>query len=123
MLNNDYENFYNWLNNTLKEELPEDVVAINFNLYEDGNSNWSIEFVGTGSFDEEDPDWACDEIITNRETPFRIKCNDGWEKVLDIFNEYLKNYLKDGKFSENLMRYKAIGIGFVDGDITIINHN
>lgn len=37
--------------------------AVNFNLYENGNNQWSMELVGTSNFDAEYSDWACDEVF------------------------------------------------------------
>ena len=57
-----YDDFEKWVNNILENDIPEGVVAVAFNIYDDGDGNWSVEAVGTSSFDEEDDDWACDEI-------------------------------------------------------------
>ena len=48
--------------NTWRKDSRKKVVAANFNIYEDSDDEWSVEIVGTGSFDEEDEDWECDEI-------------------------------------------------------------
>ena len=37
-----YIDFENWLNRVLDENVPIEGVAINFNLYEDADMNWSI---------------------------------------------------------------------------------
>lgn len=36
-----------WLNSILVQTIPESVVALNFNLYEDEGNKWSIELNGT----------------------------------------------------------------------------
>ena len=47
-----------WIINIDKtEELPSDIVALSFNLYEP----YGLEMVGSIWFDEKDEDWACDE--------------------------------------------------------------
>ncbi len=46
------EVFSAWLDETLAQELPEDIVAFNFNLYEDDEHTWSVELVGFGSFED-----------------------------------------------------------------------
>ena len=53
------KDFFVWLDSILKDELNNDVKAINFNLYEDADNKWSIELVGTFSFNKDDDDWAC----------------------------------------------------------------
>lgn len=35
-----YNEVVNWLNNVLTQEIPEEVVAFCFNLYEDGDNAW-----------------------------------------------------------------------------------
>ena len=62
--------FFNWLDAALCKELPGNVEAINFNLYEDGGDKWSAELVGTSTFDESSSDWACHEVYTTRDMPF-----------------------------------------------------
>ena len=61
--------FYNWLEDALKK-LPGNVEAINFNLYDDGDNKWSVELVGSSTFDENNSDWACNEVYTTRENPY-----------------------------------------------------
>ena len=51
-----YNEVANWLNNVLNQDIPEEVVAFCFNLYEDGNNAWSMELVGTERFDVDDED-------------------------------------------------------------------
>lgn len=48
------KDFFEWLDAILKNELSGDIKAINFNLYEDAGNKWSIELVGTASFDKDD---------------------------------------------------------------------
>lgn len=57
------------MENALKK-LPSDVEAISFNLYEDNGDKWSVELVGTSTFDENNSDWACNEVYTTRENPY-----------------------------------------------------
>ena len=115
-----YNRFQNWLSTILSVNLPEKVEAINFNLYEDGGERWSIELVGTGCFNEEDEDWACNEVFTTRDDPFTIRYKGSWEVVEDIFTGYIRQYLEKGKMADRLKRYKAVAVGFVDGNITVL---
>jgi len=52
------EKFIEWAENALQDAELSNVVALNFNLYEDQDSFWAVEIVGTSSFDENDADWA-----------------------------------------------------------------
>ena len=76
----------NWLDSILEQSIPTEVVALNFNLYEDGGNNWSIELVGTESFDLEDEDWCCDEIFDfgTRETPLTWKEEKAWNEICRV---------------------------------------
>ncbi|MCM1127165.1 MAG: hypothetical protein NC429_11925 [Lachnospiraceae bacterium] len=51
-----------WLDDVLKIDIPNEVIAFGFNLYDDGDYNWSMESAGTSEFDIDDEDWVCNEI-------------------------------------------------------------
>ena len=55
---NKTKDFFEWLDLILKNELNSEIKAINFNLYEDTDNKWSIELVGTFSFNKDNDDWA-----------------------------------------------------------------
>lgn len=109
-----------WLDDILKEKLSDDIKAINFNLYEDDSDKWSIELVGTSSFDENNDDWACDEVFTTRDNPYVLEMKSDWENVQKIYTDKIMDYLANGKYAHKLKQYKAVAIGFVDGDLNII---
>ena len=114
------KDFFEWLDAILKNELSGDIKAINFNLYEDADNKWSIELVGTASFDKDDDDWACDEVFTTRDDPFVVKSKNDWESMEVFFIGLVNEYLSSGKYADKLKEYQAIGIGFVDGDLHIL---
>ena len=111
-----------WLNKILEQNIPSDVVGLNFNLYEDGSNNWSIELIGTDRFDLEDEAWCCEEIFDfgTRETPFVWKEEKTWDEILDQMMQIIKKYLEQGLYSSILKQYQGIGIGFVDGDVEML---
>ena len=113
---NKTKDFFEWLDLILKNELNSEIKAINFNLYEDTDNKWSVELVGTFSFDKDNDDWACDEVFTTRDQPFVIECESDWKLVETFFIGLVNEYLSSGKLKE----YQAIGIGFVDGDLQIL---
>lgn len=119
-MDNRYMRFQRWLNTILSVEFPDTVEAINFNLYEDEGSRWTIELIGASRFDEDDEDWACDEVFTTRDDPFTIRYKGTWKEVQEIYTSYINHYLEQGKFAELLKRYKAVAVGFVDGNISIL---
>lgn len=116
---NEESSFYNWLENALKK-LPSDVEAISFNLYEDNGDKWSVELVGTSTFDENNSDWACNEVYTTRENPYVLTKKSDWKAIENLFTTFLLNYLEQGKYAHILKEYRGIGIGFVDGDLSIL---
>ena len=113
---NKTKDFFEWLDLILKNELNSEIKAINFNLYEDTDNKWSVELVGTFSFDKDNDDWTCDEVFTTRDQPFVIECESDWKLVETFFIGLVNEYLSSGKLKE----YQAIGIGFVDGDLHIL---
>lgn len=114
------EGFLNWLDSSLGQEFPAEMAAVNFNLYDDGDDQWSSELVGTSSFDEEDDDWACDEVYSNRDNPYIFDCAEEWEVILNLICESVKEYLESGGHADILKKMQGVGVGFVDGDITIV---
>lgn len=100
------------------EELPSDIVALSFNLYEP----YGLEMVGSTWFDEKDEDWACDETFepAQRSCPnFEISDKLKWEEVLEIVVAILKDLLNE-LADLNIFRVEHIAVGFVDGDLIII---
>lgn len=112
--------FFKWIDSILMNELNSDIKAINFNLYEDADNKWSIELVGTLSFDRNNDDWACDELFATRDNPFIIVCQSDWKSMETYFIDLVRNYISSGKYAGKLKSYQAIGIGFVDGDLHIL---
>ena len=41
-----------------KDKLPQNIVALNFNLYE---GPYALDLIGSATYDESDEDWACNE--------------------------------------------------------------
>lgn len=117
-----YEELEKWLDGILSQEMQPEIIALGFNLYEDGNNRWSMEAVGTGSFDLEDEDWMCDEItdFRTRENPFVWEKEADWSQVLEEVISLIKEYLNRGTYSNIFKGYAGAGAGFVDGEIEIL---
>lgn len=118
-----YISFSKWLDKHLSKDLPNDIVAVNFNLYEGAKQTYDIELVGCDTFEESNSDWACDEVFTKREDLFLIPRTGDiahWEQGLSFMTLLVKKYLCEGKYANKLKSYTAVGIGFVDGDIEIL---
>lgn len=115
-----------WLNDVLEHkvpfEIPSVIRAFCFNLYEDRNGAWSMELVGTESFDPDDEDWACDEITDfgTREEPLSWKKETCWNEVLQEVSSALKHYLENGLHADVLKSRMGVAVGFTDGNLEIL---
>lgn len=121
-----YQQVESWLNTILQQDMPGGIAGLNFNLYEDyganGEKRWSMELIGSSCFDQEDEDWACDEVCDfgTREDPFCWEENTQWEMIIDKVIQILRKYLSEGRFAEKLKQFDGVGVGFVDGNIEIL---
>lgn len=115
-----YMEFEKWLDRVVEENRPIDATALCFNLYEESDYHWSIQLIGSSEFDEDDEDWACDEVFSTGEDLFTWKHDTGWEEILDIAIDMIRKYLEEGKYADELKSFEAVATGFVDGDITVI---
>ena len=95
--NKNNKDFFEWLDLLLKNELSSEIKAIIFNLYEDTDNKWSIELVGTFSFNTDNDDWTCDEVFTTRDKPLVIERESDWKSMetvcIDLVNEYLSLHI------------------------------
>ena len=66
------------------EVIPENIVALNFGIFESENG-YCVYLIGSESYDVDDDDWACDEVFTTRDQPFVIECESDWELVETFF--------------------------------------
>ena len=115
-----YKKLETWLDGVMQMPIPNDVVAFCFNLYEDDNKIWTLELIGTNSFDETDSDWACNEVFTTREHPLAWYDDKEWQDVLTETTKILKGYLEKGKYGKALKERQGLAVGFVDGDLTLL---
>lgn len=120
---NDFMLFSNWLNKILEQNIPKEVKAFNFNLYEGADNTYHIQLIGSNEFDEIDEDWACNETYTTGEDICciaRTKDIAKWEQGLNYIIKLVKQYLVQGENASILKKVFAVGVGFVDGNITIV---
>lgn len=117
-----YNDVAKWLKKILKREIPSDVAAFCFNLYEDDDNRWSMELIGAERFDADDEDWPCDEATDfgTREKLLKWKKKAEWDEMLEEMREVLEQYLENGKYAEVLKSKEGVGIGFVDGDVEVL---
>ena len=119
-----YQEISNWIESILAQDIPDQVRAFCFNLYEDGGNKWSMELIGAEKFDLEDEDWPCYEVTDfgTRDNPLVWIKKASWETVLEDSVSALREYLDRGQLAHVLKGKDGLGIGFVDGDIEILFH-
>ena len=100
-----------------QETLPNDIVALNFNISEP----YELELIGSSWYDDEDPDWACNDdfvpddcFLPLDEIPEEVH----WEQALSMITEILKEIVAEK--SIKLFNVQHIAVGFVDGDLEIV---
>lgn len=119
-MNNMYSDFEIWLNDIIDKNRPLSGAAINFNIYEDEDSNWSIQLISAAFFDEDNDDWCCEEVFTTGECLYTWKQKSGWMEVLKASCGMIRRYLEEGKYAGELKKFEAVAAGFVDGDLVIL---
>lgn len=115
------EEFKVWVEKYLID-LPEDAVAINFNLYE-GEEAYSVQLIAADEFDEEDEDWACEEIFSTEDDLFVIPMTEDikdWEEALFYIKSLIEEYLNVSSYKSILKKLQGIGVGFVDGNVELL---
>lgn len=112
-----------WIDNILNQEIPDNIVAFCFNLYEESDGSWAMELVGTDWFDLENEDWACNETTDfgSRANLYSWEMDCEWDEALDYMMGELNQYLANGKYAELLKSRTGVGVGFVDGSIEILH--
>lgn len=96
------------------EKVPENIVALNFNLYE---GPYALDLIGSATYDESDEDWACNEdyIPGLRRCPSLVIPDDkSWEEVLKMVESILRDLIREMPDIE-LFKVQHIAVGFVDG--------
>jgi len=117
-----YNEFKKWIDEILSDNISNDVIAFNFNLYE-AEDSYHIQLIGASTFSEEDQDWACYEVFSTGENIFIINrkiAGQEWEQGLKFSKNMIMKYLEKGKNNYKLKEKQAVGIGFVDGDLEIL---
>ena len=108
------------------ETLPNDIIALNFNLWEaveeNGQSCYTLELTGSKQYDAENDDWACEEDFDPRERncdALQLSSEIPWEEVLNGLVEVLRELKKELKVI-SLFQVKHITVGFAEGDLIVI---
>ncbi|MDO4881274.1 MAG: hypothetical protein Q3983_08335 [Capnocytophaga sp.] len=100
-----------------QEILPNNIVALNFNISEP----YELGLVGASWYDDDDPDWACEEDFVPENNFLlleEISKEENWEEVLAMIAEILREIVLEN--SIKLFDVEHIAVGFVDGDLEIV---
>lgn len=123
-----YTAFSEWLDGILKNsEMPAETKAYCFNLYEESveDSVYGVQLIAADEFDEDDWDWACSEVWSSGEDIFCVELSDekekDWKAAESLIKGWTGEYLNSGKYG-GILREKPVGIGFVDGDLSLIKN-
>ncbi len=108
-----FDEISGWLDDVLKDisdtGIPNAVIAFGFNLYDNGDDNWSMELIGTSEFDTDEEDWLCNEVtdFATRDNPFQWCKKAEWEEILNDVTCLLKRYLESGKYAAGTLFRKG----------------
>ena len=118
------DKFNEWLDNLIESNpLPHNFMALNFNIYDIEEDTFDVQLIASSIYDENDDDWACEEIYSSQEDCFLIvksKEIADQELALEHTIELVANYLESGTYANILKSGIAVCAGFVDGDIDCI---
>lgn len=119
--------FEDWLEKSLEIEVPSEIKAFSFNLYESAYEEgyeFGIELIGAEKFDINDSDWACEEIWESSPRKLFIPISysgEKWEECLEKMKSLVTKVLYTNKKLEvKLKSRNGVGIGFIDGDLAVI---
>ena len=115
--------FNDWLNTLLSNNpLPNNTMAVNFNIYDFSEETYDVQLIASNLYDENDDDWACEEIYSSNENCFYFNKSDFEyrELVLENVIELVAEYLENGLYSDMLKTGIAITAGFVDDSLDCI---
>jgi hypothetical protein len=120
------ESFRTWLSRACAEPIPPTVKAFSFNIFEYPETptvKFGVELIGASSFDSANPDWACDEVwepsIRRLQIPTSFSSR-AWEDCLARTEVLVHDCLESPPLAQFLKQGEAVGIGFVDGGLSLI---
>ena len=97
------------------EVIPENIVALNFGIFESENG-YCVYLIGSESYDVDDDDWACDVDYEPVDKYLNIEGVDvDPDKFLNEVITILLDIISLEKVSAWLLRTKYITVGFDDG--------
>lgn len=121
------EQFEGWLRQAFASEVPGEVRAFSFNLFEPAfvtGVKFGVELVGASRFDPNDPDWPCDEVWQPIQRQLNIPISfsgETWEQCLEAIKSLVENTLAShNHVADSLKSRLGVGVGFIDGDMHVV---
>lgn len=99
------------------EQIPEEIVALNFGIYET-EEGFCLYLCGSENYDAEDDDWACDMDYEADSDCLEIANASGmeWDTFLEKVAGILKSYFTQMPATSPFAG-KIIATGFDDGEL------
>jgi hypothetical protein len=122
-LNEVYSPFAGWLSRVLNAEIPNEVVAFVFNLYE-GEESFDVQLAGCTSYTSDDESWAVKQPFSSGADLFQIPrsvVGPEWADGLSSVKQFIARYISEGSESVKLKYARAVAVGFVDGDLDVLH--
>ena len=117
--------FNNWLDRINKTEtVSNSIVAFNFGLFET-EDNYTIYLIGSGTFDEQDDDWATNVDFEPEDKYFELDSSlvkgKDWQEALEVSEKLVTEYLNSINLKNTIFKNaEAITTGFDDGELVRI---
>ena len=105
------------------EKPGSDIVAYNFGLFE-GENGYMAYLIGSTEYDEEDPDWACNEDFVPKRKYFELPGSDeaDWQEIQAVVETFVRQFISAPERQASfLSTAQAITVGFDDGDLVKVN--
>ena len=124
--------FHKWLDKSLSKNVPASVKGFAFNLFQypwinKTGPKYGVELIGADRFDENDSDWACNEVFEGSPRSHKIPIEfsgEDWEQCLRKVSRLISNYINSSANGvEALTSVQGIGVGFVGGDLQLLKNN
>ncbi|BFL70227.1 MULTISPECIES: hypothetical protein [Moraxella] len=122
---NEEECLQNYLHDlNVNNNLPNEIVAINFGIFESGQYEvgYQLYVMGSKRYDSHNDDWACFIDYTPEYPDYPLGFYGMSREVIQDFVQLvLSDYLKNMDFSQKLFsQVPHITIGFDDGNLIVI---
>lgn len=116
-----YQDLAEWIDSSLNTNLSDDIKCFCFNIYDDGDNDYSIEIAGYAPFYMNGEELGTEQMVINRDSPFVWNTPKSPDEILSETKHLIGEYLRKGRYGSLLCSTEAVLAGFVDGDTHIIS--